>query len=228
LGPISVALADDHPLVLAAITDLLERQSEFLVAHISRSGQELYQRLETSPCSLIVTDFSMGREENALDGLDLIRRLHAQWPSARIVVLTALSNSGLSQRIIKSGASAIVSKEDDLMEVVTACRHTFRARSSFFSPALRKLIALQGARPEDALRQLTAREMEIIRLVTHGLAFADIAERFGVTVSTVATHKKNAMRKINVSSNADLIRFAYENGLIESIRRSYAADTGHH
>ncbi len=228
MGPISVALADDHPLVLAAVTGLLERQSDFVVAHISRSGSELFQRLEASPCSLIVTDFSMGREDNALDGLDLIRRLRANWPSARVIVLTALSNSGLSQRIVKSGASAVVSKEDDLMEVVNASRHIFRARTPFYSPAIRRLIAQQGACPEDQLQQLTAREMEIIRLVTHGLAFAGIAERFGVTVSTVATHKKNAMRKINVSSNADLIRFAYENGLIESVRRGDATNPEHY
>lgn len=210
--PIRVALADDHPLVVAALRDCFERTPGFVIACECTNGSELTSALGQIPVDVAVTDFSMGHGDRSLDGFNLLRRLVRMYPKVPVVVISAQTNSGVIHRAMKIGARAFVSKEDDPHEVVRACIHVTATSFQFYSPSIRA--ALDAASTAAPSTELTLRELEIVRLYAQGLQLNEIASKLGRSVSTVSSQKTVAMRKLSIQTNTDLIRYAYENGLI--------------
>ncbi|WP_246797517.1 response regulator transcription factor [Burkholderia perseverans] len=204
---IRVALADDHPLIAAAMTKLLSETPSITVVHVSHSGAELLQQLRADPCELIITDLSMGTSDQAdHDGLKLVSALRKNWPSARVIVYTALNHPALAQRLLHLGAHAVVCKEDSLDELLAAIDQVAVQGNTYLSKQL------CGAAPVPA-SALTPRELEVLRHIGCGLSVVDISRRMFVTVSTVSTHKRNAMDKLNIRSTVELIQYIHAAGL---------------
>jgi len=209
---IRVALADDHPLVITALRDCLQRTPGFQVVCECTNGSELIGALAQNPVDVAVTDFSMGHGDTSLDGFNLMRRLGRLHPETRIVIVSAQTNPGIVSRAMKLGARAFVSKEDELDEIVRACIHVTVSNGYFYSPSIRAV--LDGAASAAPSTELTLRELEVVRLYAQGFQLNEIANKLGRSVSTISSQKTVAMRKLNVQTNTDLIRYAYENGLI--------------
>lgn len=210
---IRVAVADDHPLVVAALRDCLQRSARFEVACACASGSELVQALDRQPADIAITDFCMGHGNATLDGFNLLHRLARRHRGTRIVVVSAQSNAAIIRRAIRLGARAFVSKEDELDETLRACVHVMSSDSCYYSPSIRAI--LDNASMVDApATDLTMRELEVIRLYAQGMQLNVIAAKLGRSVSTISSQKTVAMRKLGVHTNTDLIRYAYENGLI--------------
>ncbi|MCA3183528.1 MULTISPECIES: response regulator transcription factor [unclassified Cupriavidus] len=209
---IRVALADDHPLVVTALRDCLQRTPGFQVKCECTNGSELIGALAQNPVDVAVTDFSMGHGDTSLDGFNLLRRLGRLYPETRIVIVSAQTNPGVVIRAMKLGARAFVSKEDELDEIVRACIHVTVSNGNFYSPSIRAV--LDSAASTAPTTELTLRELEVVRLYAQGFQLSEIASKLGRSVSTISSQKTVAMRKLNVQTNTDLIRYAYENGLI--------------
>ncbi|MEN7529634.1 MULTISPECIES: response regulator transcription factor [unclassified Cupriavidus] len=210
---IRVALADDHPLVVTALRDCLQRTPGFQVTCECTNGSELVGALAQNPVDVAVTDFSMGYGDTSLDGFNLLRRLTRLYPETRIVIVSAQNNAGVVTRAMKLGARAFVSKEDELDEIVRACIHVTVSSGYFYSPSIRAVLD-NAATVTAPTTELTLRELEVVRLYAQGFQLNDIASKLGRSVSTISSQKTVAMRKLNVQTNTDLIRYAYENGLI--------------
>ncbi|CAG9173239.1 response regulator transcription factor [Cupriavidus pampae] len=208
-----VALADDHPLVVVALRDCLHRTPGFQVTCECTNGSELIAALSQNPVDVAVTDFSMGHGDTSLDGFNLLRRLARRYPETRIVVVSAQINPGVVTRAMKLGARAFVSKEDELDEIVRACVHVTVSNGHFYSPSIRAVLDSAAAMTAPAT-DLTLRELEVVRLYAQGFQLNEIASKLGRSVSTISSQKTVAMRKLSVQTNTDLIRYAYENGLI--------------
>ncbi|KVS54039.1 two-component system response regulator [Burkholderia cepacia] len=211
---ITVAVADDHPVVLESLDRLLQRHPPFRVVHTCRSGTELIAALTQSPVDIAVVDYSMSRGERPLDGLPLLRKLRDIAPRTRCVMFTAHSNPSVLAAALKLGVAAIVSKDDPLAEIVGACRRVGTSRACYLSPTARAAVERGEAGTLGGHPALTARELEVVRLFASGHTLQDIAKQLGRSVSTVSTQKYTAMRKLQADSNTHLIRYAYENGLI--------------
>jgi len=210
---IRVALADDHPLVVVALRDCLQRTPGFQVACECTNGSELISALAQNPVDVAVTDFSMGHGDTSLDGFNLLRKLNRRYPETRIVIVSAQTNPGVVSRAMKLGARAFVSKEDELDEIVRACVHVTVSNGHFYSPSIRAVLDSASSAAVPAT-DLTLRELEVVRLYAQGFQLNEIANKLGRSVSTISSQKTVAMRKLNVQTNTDLIRYAYENGLI--------------
>ncbi|EKZ99861.1 MULTISPECIES: response regulator [Cupriavidus] len=212
---IRVALADDHPLVVVALRDCLQRTPGFQVACECTNGSELVDALTQNPVDVAVTDFSMGHGDTSLDGFNLLRKLHRRHPDTRIVVVSAQTNPGVVSRAMKLGARAFVSKEDELDEIVRACIHVTISNGHFYSPSIRAVLdSATAAATAAPATELTLRELDVVRLYAQGFQLTEIANKLGRSVSTISSQKTVAMRKLSVQTNTDLIRYAYENGLI--------------
>lgn len=210
---IRVALADDHPLVMVALRDCLQRTPNFQVTSACGNGTELLAALDREPADIAITDFCMGRGDASSDGFNLLNRLARRHPLTRIVVISAQANAAIIRRAMKLGVRAYVSKEDPIDEVVRACLQVVACDGCYHSPSAQAILdsAALAAAPAT---ELTLRELEVVRLYAQGIQLADIAGKLGRSVSTISSQKTIAMRKLGVQTNTGLIRYAYENGLI--------------
>ena len=214
MNPTTIAIADDHPVVIEMLKRLPQWGSEFLIAHCCNSGMALIDALTRSPVDLVIVDYSMNRGDKPIDGLRLLRRLHDVAPGAQCVMLTAQKNPSVFAAALQLGVKAIVSKEDGIDEIVHACRHVRAGRTRYFSPTVRAIVEQSGTISHDSHAKLTQRELDVVRLFALGYSLSSIAKKLGRSVSTVSTQKYMAMKKLQADTNINLIRYAYESGLI--------------
>ncbi|RQS52554.1 DNA-binding response regulator [Burkholderia sp. Bp9090] len=210
----TIAIADDHPVVIEMLKRLPQWEPDFLISHCCNSGAGLIDALTRSPVDLVVVDYSMNRGDKPIDGLRLLRKLRDVAPSTQCIMLTAQKNPSVAAAALRLGVKAIVSKDDQIDEIVRACRHVRAGRTRYFSPTIRAIVERAGASGRDAPPPLTQRELDVVRLFALGHPLASIAIRLGRSVSTVSTQKQTAMQKLQADTNIDLIRYAYESGLV--------------
>ncbi len=210
----TVAIADDHPLVLQAVRAVLSTAPELRIVHACGTGTDLLERLALEPTDIVITDFSMSRDDRAIDGLALIKRLRRVVPAARLVLLTAHTHASVLTCALDAAVHAIVSKEDGLDELLRACRSMRDAGHAYCSPTMLALLQENGGLAPTKSVALTAKEAEVMRLVAAGHSLLEISARLSRSVSTISSQKHTAMRKLNLKTSADLIRYAYETGLL--------------
>jgi two-component system, NarL family, captular synthesis response regulator RcsB len=209
-----VVVADDHPIVLTAITDFLGDQPDYRVVATADSGARLLDVLRRTPCDLVVTDFSMQGEIADEDGLRLIERLLRLYPSTRVVVFTMLTNGGILHQLRQLGVAGLTGKDEPISALADVCRRALAETATALSPRVAERLAEDGSTADGSRgpNPLSPRELEVVRLFALGLSVTDISKRLNRSVTTVATQKRAAMRKLHLDSNADLIRYASEHG----------------
>ncbi|KHK60409.1 histidine kinase [Burkholderia sp. A9] len=211
---ITIAIADDHPIVADWLKSLPHWPPAYRILHCSNSGAMLVESLTRAPADIVISDFAMSTGDRALDGFMLLRKLREIVPDARRILFTAQSNPSVFAAATKLGVSAIVSKEDAAEEVVRACRYLCSGGTRYFSPTIRSIIAQTGALPDRVQSELSRKELDVVRLFAAGHSLDSIAKQLGSSVSTISTQKHTAMRKLQAETNVHLLRYAYENGLI--------------
>ncbi|EKZ98670.1 LuxR family transcriptional regulator [Cupriavidus sp. HMR-1] len=210
---ISVVIADDHPAIQLAVKSTLSEIPTVQIAAMCASGGELFAAVEAHRPDLIVTDFTMGRSEGNDDGLRLIQRLRQSGPDTPIVVFTMLTNGGLLTRIQESGVAGIVGKDEEPVILRQICMDAVAGNGLRLSPGISARMASAGAMAGGAISQLSPKEIEVVRMFAAGSPLTEIAGYLHRTLATVATQKRSAMRKLNITSNADLVTYARDNGL---------------
>ncbi|PZX20877.1 Two componenttranscriptional regulator LuxR family [Cupriavidus phytorum] len=209
----SVVIADDHPVIQLAVKSTLSAVPDLHVCATCSSGKELFVALAEHRPDLIVTDFTMGRSEGNDDGLRLMQRLRQASPATPVVVFTMLTNGGLLTRIREAGVAAIVGKNEDPAVLRQICLGALAGHRQRLSPAIAGLMASAGARADGAASPLSPREIEVVRMFAAGSTVTTIAAYLHRSLATVATQKRSAMRKLNITSNADLVAYARDHGL---------------
>ncbi|CAG9217527.1 DNA-binding response regulator [Paraburkholderia tropica] len=209
-----IVVADDHPLVLTAISDYLTRTPGCTVVGTADSGAHLLDVLRRTPCDLLVTDFSMQGELQDEDGLRLIARLRRLYPDLPVVVFTMLTNVGILHELAELGVAGLVGKDEPIPVLAEVCQRALAEPGTTLSARVAERLAPGNADAAEFRRShpLSPRELEVVRLFALGLNVTEISQRLNRSVTTVATQKRAAMRKLNLDSNADLIRYASENG----------------
>ncbi|MFZ2361097.1 MAG: response regulator transcription factor [Anaerolineae bacterium] len=211
---IRVVLADDHGIVRQGVRTLLEEQNDILVVgdcDDSAQALLLVQRLRPD---VLVADLTMPD----LVGLDLIQRARQSLPSPQVVVLSMHNNVAYVAEALRRGAIGYVVKQADVRELVLAVRaaaHGQRHLSPGIDEAgVREYLRMSSATPIDPLEKLSARERQVLAWVAKGQTNAEIAANLGLSRRTVETHRANMMRKLELESQADVIRFALRRGLL--------------
>lgn len=212
MKPISVLLADDHRIVAEGLKHLLKQ--EFELVGLVTSGEELLDAAQRLRPDVIVTDISMP----GISGLDALARLRAADPSAKVVLLTMHHNVAYAREALQAGALGYVLKQCAVEEIILAIRAAM-AGHVFVSPEIAGEVfrgngqsAGAGADPFDSL---SLRQREILRLLVEGCSAKVIAGRLDISPRTVESHKYKIMQILDISNNAELVRFAVRNGLAD-------------
>jgi len=209
---IRIVVADDHTIVREGLKQLLGAAGDLQVVADARDGHEVLDRVRTLEFDLLLLDMSMPGKS----GIELIKQVRAEKPKLRILVLSMHEEHQYAVRAIRAGAAGYMTKESASRALVEAIRKV-AAGGAYISAEVAQQLAL-GAMP-DAQGPLHAalsdREFQVFKLIADGKSVSDIAEQLHLSVKTVSTHKANILQKMNMSTQAELIRYAINERLVD-------------
>jgi len=215
---IRVLLAEDHHLVRQGLRALLEREPDIEIVGEAADGLEALHLIEYLQPDIVLMDITMP----GLDGLEVLRRVRQQLSDVRVLMLSVHEGGEYVLRALQAGASGYLLKRSLSAELLLAIRAAQRGEV-FLSPAVSRTIVtyfLHGVSPEEIKTpydRLTPREREVFQLIAEGHTNQAIAQRLGISVRTVETHRANLMDKLDIHDVAGLTRLAVQMGLVEPV-----------
>jgi DNA-binding NarL/FixJ family response regulator len=210
-GKIRVLLADDHAVLREATAELVDHQPDMEVVGQVGTGQETIALVEKLSPDVVVMDIAMPR----LDGLEATRHIVRECPAARVLVLTAHMGAEYVIPLLEAGATGYLPKTVGLNELLDAIRATSRGES-VLPPSVASVVVkhLAGVTEPAGQEELTAREMDVLRLLAEGLTNYHIARRLGLSTRTVEAHLTHIYAKLGVSSRTEAALLAQRKGWI--------------
>jgi DNA-binding NarL/FixJ family response regulator len=210
---IRVLVADDQSMIRAGFRLLLAREPDIEVVAEARNGVEAVQQAARFNPTVVLMDIRMPE----LDGLQATRRILAADPTARVLILTTFDLDEYVYEALQAGASGFVLKDDPPEQLLGALR-TVAACDALLSPTITKRVIRQFAQlrrptPPKAVEELTARELDIFRLIAEGLSNAEISERLFIGETTVKTHVTHILSKLDLRDRVQAVVLAYQSGL---------------
>ena len=209
---IRILIADDHPIVRRGLKSLLARELEGAVCGEAGNAQQVLSEVQSHDWDLVILDVTMpGRS-----GLDVLRDLKGLRPKLPVLALSMHPEDQMGKRMLKAGASGYMTKETAPEELIKAVRKVL-AGGVYVSPALAERLALDlrenSGRPLH--ETLSHREFEVLRMIASGKTVTQIAEDLHLSVPTVSTHRAHILEKMNMTTTAELIRYALQNHLVD-------------
>jgi two-component system, NarL family, response regulator NreC len=206
---ITIVLADDHEVVRAGLRMLLEAEPGFAVVSEAGDVALTERRVAAHRPRVLVLDVNMP------DGSSLpaIPRLRAASPETRIVVLTMQNDPELAREALRAGATGFVLKESAKEELLQAVRLAAEGRI-YLNPELGAKLATEAPVSSGAPDELSAREIEVLRLIALGHTNGEIAAQLYLSVRTVESHRAHIQQKTQKSSRAELVAYARDNGVL--------------
>lgn len=205
-----ILIADDHPLVVESIRQLLE--PTFSVVGTVGTGEELLTAANALHPEVVLLDVNMP----GMSGFEAARQLHLKLPNVKIVFLTMLAEAIAVSEGFRSGASGYVLKQsasDELYAAVQSVLANRRFLSSGIDAEVREAIECGWSRPEGYSSNLTGRQRQILIMLANGRSTKHIAEELNISTKTVEFHKANITHKLGIRTTSDLIRFALAEGM---------------
>lgn len=211
MSKIRILLADDHAVLRAGIRALLDMQSDMQVVGEAGDGLQTLARTRELEPDVVLMDIGMP----VLDGLAATRQICEANPRTRILILTQHENKEYVLPALRVGASGYVLKRAEGDELLNAIRMVY-AGGTFLDPAIAGVVAddVRGDAPADSFETLSEREREVLVLLAQGQTYQQIAQALFISVKTVDFHRANILRKLGLSTRADLTRYAVLRGLI--------------
>lgn len=212
---IRLFLVDDHSLVRDGMKALLTGVPSLLIVGDASNGQELLDRLPTTPTDIVLMDLQMP----VLDGFATLPLLREQFPEIRVLVLTMLAHERYVGQALDAGAVGYILKSADQAEIIAAIRAVSAGKRFLCSDIglslLQKVLHPEASVETKKVDGLSYRELEVLRLIAEGLTNNAIAEKLFVSRRTVETHRQNILEKTQVKNTAALIKYAVEHGLLD-------------
>jgi DNA-binding NarL/FixJ family response regulator len=214
-----ILLADDHTILRDGIRALLSAEADLEVVGEASNGAEVLSILETTHADVVLMDVQMP----VLDGFATVPELRRRFPDVHVLVLTMLDHENYVARMLEAGALGYVLKNAAISEITYAIR-TVAGGSPFLCTEiglsmLYKAVAQTGGTAPDEVTahtgaDLTARELEVLKLIAEGLTNGEIADKLFTSKRTIETHRQNIIAKTQAKNTAALIKLAVSRGLI--------------
>ena len=207
---IKVLLVDDHEMVRLGVSSYLMIQSDMEVVGEASNGLEGYHKaLELRP-DIILMDLVM----DVMDGIEATQKIMADWPQAKIIIVTSFLDDEKVYPAIEAGASSYLLKTSSAAEIAQAIRSTYQGHKVIEPAVTEKIIEhrLDQARPKPH-DELTNRELDVLRLIGQGYSNQAIAEELVITLKTVKTHVSNIFTKLEVEDRTQAAIYAVHHHL---------------
>lgn len=210
----TILLADDHAVVRQGLKNLLENEPDFSIVGEAGSGLEAIRMCSELKPDVLVLDIMM----DDISGIEVARQVKENCPHTVIVVLSMYGDKKHVLEALQAGAIAYVVKKSVSSELVKAVKEA-RVGHRYLGPSLADVVVdayleKTESGPADPYNLLSNREREVLHLAAHGYTNAEIAERLFISRRTVETHRANAMRKLNLGSQTELLRYALQRGIL--------------
>lgn len=209
---IKVIITDDHPIVRKGIRQILEDDQDERFGFIDEAadGAELLHKLNHDDFDIVLLDISLpGRS-----GLEVLTEIRKYKPKVHVLILSIYPEEQYALRAIKLGASGYLNKASAPGELISAIIKAYSG-GRYISPSLAQRITLNVLEEKETPlhEKLSARELEVITLLSSGMTLSSIAEKLSLSPKTISTYRIRILDKLNLTTTSDLIRYAISNGL---------------
>ena len=212
-----VLLADDHALVRAGIRALMEKIPDVEVVGEAGTGREALELVRSTLPNIVLMDIAM----TDLGGLEALPRITKDFPSVKVIILSAHANEEYVIRALREGASGYMLKDSATTELELAINSVIQDKI-YLSPSISRtviddyLLRVSGA--VSPLEQLTSRQREILQLIAEGKNTKEIAAALDISIKTVESHRLQLMDRLNIHDVPGLVRYAIRSGLVSAER----------
>lgn len=210
----TIVLADDHPVVRQGLRKLLEAEADFIVVGEVADGLDVVGVVDRLRPHVLVLDLMMP----GMNGLVVAREVSGRFPKTRCLILSMHANEAYVVEALRNGAAGYVLKDASETDLVKAVRDVAAGRRYLSAPLTERAIAAYARKSAtavlDAYETLTARERQVLQLTAEGHSNGQVAARLSISQRTAETHRANVMRKLDLHTQAELIRYAVRRGIL--------------
>ena len=209
---INILIADDHQVLTDGLKSLLVGEEQLEIKGVASNGAEALEMLKLLKVDVVLMDIDMP----VMGGIEATRIIKKDFPGVKVLMLTMHDEKAIISMLLEIGADGYVLKNSTRSELLHAIREVAAGRKHLSEEVSAVLLTSTSPGKDSKLGGLTQREVEILQLVAEGLSNKEIGERLFISHRTVDTHRTNLMSKLSVHNVAGLVRFAIENGLVDS------------
>ena len=218
MSKIRIFLVDDHQLVRDGIKALLMSAENLTILGEAASGRECFEKIAIEPPDILILDISLPDTS----GIEITRRVTVEYPSTRVLILSMYTNEDFIFNSVKAGARGYLPKNTSREELLTAIQTIYQGEE-FFADSISRIMLrsyVRKAKEDDSMPQrgpvpLTTREIEILKLFAEGFINKEISDKLDISIRTVETHKNHIMKKLELKSTVELIKYAIRNKIVE-------------
>jgi two-component system invasion response regulator UvrY len=209
---IKILIADDHVLIREGLKKILRAAPDLVVVSEAQNGQEVIEKTKNTKVDVVVLDISMPGKS----GLEVLKDLKQDYPGLPVLILSMHPEDRFATRSLKAGAAGYLTKECAAEELIRAIRRVVAGRK-YVSTTLSEKLALQletdtGKPPHE---MLSNREYQVLCMIAAGKKAKDIANDLSLSVNTINTYRARILEKMKMTNDAELIRYALQNRLVE-------------
>ncbi|MEM9547383.1 MAG: response regulator transcription factor [Bacteroidota bacterium] len=209
---ISVIIADDHQIVVDGLVSILEMEADIDVVGTARNGNQVIQLLTEQKVDVAILDIEMP----GLTGVQLSEIIRDKYPSTQVLILSMYNTKNFVQQIINSGAKGYILKNKGKEELVKAIRYVHMGQGYVgqeITDVMMEALKEKSKPKKEPKFVLTKREKEVLALIAQGFSSIEIGKKLFIAPTTVDTHRRNLIDKLDVSNSKELIVFAIKNNL---------------
>jgi DNA-binding NarL/FixJ family response regulator len=213
---VRILIADDHEMIRAGLRHVVELHGGWRVCGEAASGREAVQLARKFMPHVVIVDLIMPE----LNGFEATRQIKKHLPQTEVLVFSILESDDVIHQMLEAGARGYLVKSDHGRHIVEAIEALVQHRPYFTASVLKMLVDASLCREQQAIDQnksntnLTPREREVLQLLGEGYGNKACAARLGITVKTMETHRATILRKLDIHSMAELVRYAVRNNII--------------
>lgn len=195
---------------------MIERAADLEVCGMAANGREALELAGKLRPEVLVLDLTMPE----MDGMEVVRQMRRTSPKTRILVFSALQSEKVVEELFRIGVKSYIRKSDDSEHLVAAIRLVAQDKP-YFTPGISEILFARILNANSTHKnganeqKLSSREREIVRLIAEGRSNKSAATELNVSTRTIETHRAAVMRKLRITSVADLVRYAIRNGIVE-------------
>jgi DNA-binding NarL/FixJ family response regulator len=216
--PLRILVADDHDVMRIGIRELLGTREGWEVCAEARDGREAVAKTEEHKPDIVILDVNMPE----LNGVEAARRIRKKFENTEVLIISFDYSDQLIREIVSAGARGFVVKADSERDLISAVEALSNHKSFFTSRASDVILGrVRGYSQGEDMKQLgrqrlTPREREIVQLLAEGKSSKEVADSLSISVKTADTHRANIMRKLDLHSVTELVRYAVRNQIVKA------------
>jgi len=218
MAELKILLVDDHEMIRRGLRTALESKNGWTICGEAANGREAIELAHRTIPHVVIMDLTMPE----LNGLEATRRISRELPETRILILTMHESEQLMHEVISAGAKGYMLKSDAGNLIFTAIERLAVGKPFFTCAAEEMLLKAyvssvgMNGMGEKTAEPLTSREREIVQLISEGKSNKSVAAALDISVKTADTHRANLMRKLNLHSISEIVRYAIRNNIIQA------------